>query len=282
MPFAHNLLFPVDFSPNATALLPPVAAMARQFHAPVTLLHALRADLDIADSSLLSQLELRAAERLAAFGADALAGLTVKRVIATGPAAAAIVGAVAQLESPLIAMPTRGEGVFRRLLLGSATASVLHDAECPVWTTAHCADGGPLPTSYRTIVCAIDLGPRTPEVLRLATLFARDFNARLEVMHSIPAIDPRFDSATAQRAHAFLVDRARASYPELRTRAGVDVPDLHIAEELSLIQAVGAAVERQQADLLFIGRGVVQGVLGRLRTNAHDLIRHSRCPVLSV
>ena len=36
----------------------------------------------------------------------------------------------------LIMMPTHGLGLFRSLLVGSATAKVLHDAQCPVWTAA--------------------------------------------------------------------------------------------------------------------------------------------------
>jgi len=34
-------------------------------------------------------------------------------------------------------MPTHGLGGFRRFLLGSVTAKVLHDADCPVWTGVH-------------------------------------------------------------------------------------------------------------------------------------------------
>jgi hypothetical protein len=48
------------------------------------------------------------------------------------------------------------------------------------------------------------------------------------------------------------------------------------------VAGIVASAERSQADLLIIGRGAAKGVLGRLRTNAHDLIRESHCPVLSV
>jgi hypothetical protein len=37
----------------------------------------------------------------------------------------------------LIMMPTYGMGSFRRHLIGSVTAKVLHDVACPVWTAAH-------------------------------------------------------------------------------------------------------------------------------------------------
>ncbi len=37
-----------------------------------------------------------------------------------------------------------------------------------------------------------------------------------------------------------------------------------------------------KADLVIIGRGMLDETLGRLRTNAYGIIRSSPCPVLSV
>ena len=285
MPLIQQILFPVDFSPSAEALTPAVAAMARLTGAPVTLLHAadaLRPDLEIADAALLAQLEQRTAGRLALFGGDGLAGLTVTRRVVPGPAVQAIVECADQMTSPMVMMPTRGQSAFRQLLLGSVTAGVLHDADCPVWTSAHCAEAGPLPTSYSKIVCAVDMGPRTVAVLRFAAaLCVQVGGAALSVVHAVPGIDPRFESAAANRAHAFLLDEARTGYPAMAQAAGIDVP-LEILENVSLPEGIASAVARHHADLLVIGRGDSQGFLGRLRTNAHELIRQSRCPVLSV
>ena len=285
MPLIQQILFPVDFSPSAEALASAVAAMARLTGAPVTLLHAadaLRPDLEIVDSTLLAQMEQRAARRLDLFGRDALAGLTVTRRVVPGPAVRAIVECAGQMRLPMVMMPTHGQSAFRQLLLGSVTAGVLHDADCPVWTSAHCSEAGPLPTSYASVVCAVDLGPHTVEVLRFAAAFCVAVGgAALSVVHAVPGIDPRFESAVANRAHAFLLDDARSGYPALAQAAGIGVP-LEILENLSLPEGIAAAVERHRADLLVIGRGDSQGFLGRLRTNAHELIRQSRCPVLSV
>ena len=57
----------------------------------------------------------------------------------------------------MIMMPATGLGRFRRVLLGSVTAKVLHDVSCPVWTSAHEPDPTlAAPGTYRTILCAVD------------------------------------------------------------------------------------------------------------------------------
>lgn len=280
MRFAQEILFPIDFSPSSMALGPAVAAVAQRLQANVTLLTSLPL-LDSCDEMAAAQ--QRAVEKLTSFSTDAFGGLPIRLKIANGPAAAAIVEQAALMSAPMIMMPTRGESGFRSLLLGSVTAVVLHDAECPVWTSAHCEDGGPLPVEYKSVICAIDLGANTSSVLRRAAAFAAEFGAELHVVHSVPGINPMFESATANRAHRFLVTTAQDAYREIVGLAtDLELPPLEIAEEVGLAEGIVAATTRHRAELLVIGRGVMQGVLGRLRTNAHELIRKSACPVLSV
>jgi hypothetical protein len=58
----------------------------------------------------------------------------------------------------LIMMPTHGYGPFRALLLGSVTAKVLHDAECPVWTMIHTDKKVADPADrWRRSLCAVDI-----------------------------------------------------------------------------------------------------------------------------
>jgi nucleotide-binding universal stress UspA family protein len=185
------------------------------------------------------------------------------------------------MEAPLIMMPTRGHTRFRQLLLGSVTASVLHEAVCPVWTEAHREEGPEATGVYRTMVCAIDMGPRTRDVLQAAIEFSSHFDASLHVVHSVPGIDPRFPSGPADRAHALLVAEARENFSDLCQQARVTVP-LEIVEDVGLVNGIMGATAKYVADLLIIGRGVIQGTLGRLRTNAHEIIRRSPCAVLSV
>ncbi|MFN7923090.1 MAG: universal stress protein [Bryobacteraceae bacterium] len=265
-----RVLFPVDFSPRCADVSRAVRALSAHHAAELTLVHV------TPEGSPEKQ---AAFEKLSTFGGS-FEGI-IRRLVMEGPVAASIVDYARTWPADLIIMPTHGQTRFRQLLLGSVTASVLHDAECPVWTTAHQPGGGPLPEAYRSVVCAIDMGPLSAGVLRAAKAFAASWGATLHVIHAVPAIDPRLHSAPADRAHQFLVQTARMDYPALAAEAGVDSV-LEIMEEPSLVDCVAAACRKHSADLLVIGRGAIQGVMGRLRTNAHEIIRNSPCPVLSI
>ena len=283
MALPKNILYPVDFSTRCRAVWPAVAEMARQLGAPVTLLHAL--DIEhlelVAASAEMVAIRDHMWEKLERFPTPGLEAMDVCRELLNGSAAACIIDRAAGLDAPLIMMPTRGHTRFRQLLLGSVTAAVLHDAVCPVWTEAHTEDKRVPVHGGRSIVCAIDMGPGTPEVLQAALAFSERFSAALHVVHSVPGIDPRFRSAAADRAHAYLIDRAREDFPGHCQASGVHLP-LEIVEDVGMVDGIVGAIAQHRADLLMIGRGVIQGPLGRLRTNAHELIRRSPCAVLSV
>lgn len=74
--------------------------------------------------------------------------------------------------------------------------------------------------------------------------------------------------------------QARAKIESLQKSAGVEA-SLEIAVG-SVAEAVAKAAEQQGVNLILIGRGSLQGSLGRLRTHAYGIIHKSPCPVLSV
>jgi nucleotide-binding universal stress UspA family protein len=258
--------------------------MARRLDAPVTLIHAV--DLGYPEtipgfSGCLPALCVQAKEMLDRFETPGLEIPASRREVTTGSAARRIVEKAAQMETPWIMLPTRGHTRYRQMLLGSVTASVLHDALCPVWTEAH-TEYAPTHSDCRNaVVCAVDLGPRTPTLLATAWELSRKLAVPLRIVHSVPGVDPRFPSAIADRAHTFLMNQAKDAF-DVHCGNAETTLELEIVEDPSLVGGVVDAIARLKADLLIIGRGVIQGPLGRLRTNAHDLIRRSPCAVLSV
>src|SRR5579871_2891263 len=82
-------------------------------------------------------------------------------------------------------MPTHGYGPFRQFILGSITAKVLHDADCPVWTGVHLERAPQEPSiAFKNIVCAVDLGPQSCKTLEWAAGMQKQFGARLTVVHA--------------------------------------------------------------------------------------------------
>jgi len=86
-------------------------------------------------------------------------------------------------------MPTHGYGPFRRFILGSVTAKVLHDAECPVWTGVHLEASSTQTVHFRQVTVALDLGPQSERTLMWASRFAKDSGAKLALVHAMPAFD---------------------------------------------------------------------------------------------
>jgi nucleotide-binding universal stress UspA family protein len=182
----------------------------------------------------------------------------------------------------LIMMPTHGYGPFRRLLLGSITAKVLHDANCPVWTAAHTADA---PTELRAeprhIACAVDLGAQSGSVLSWASRLSWEFGASLSIIHAVASLDPRLEEYYfSPEWRGQVIEEARARLARLLETAGTK-GEIHV-EVGPVPDAVADIAGKVKADLLVIGRDGRDSVAGRLPTNAYAIIRESPCPVLSV
>ena len=233
---------------------------------------------------MLSELYVnRAAQvekELASFLAEDLTGPNVKRVVLEGDPAREIVEYAHSQEMGLIVMPTHGYGPFRQFILGSITAKVLHDADCPVWTGVHLEDApAPEQMSFGHILCALDLGPQSCQTLEWASAMQAHFRSKLTVLHvSIGMQHPQEVPDPEWRAD--MVNAAREELLRLRERRGVEA-DLLI-EPGDPAKVVCEVAQDRKADLLVIGRGSAGGVFGRLRTNAYAIIRQSPCPVVSV
>lgn len=284
----ENILFPVDFSPRTMAMAPRVMEVAGQFGAKLTLLHAL--DLPPAGfsewyayvSAINVDEMLRTANAsLERFQREYLKGTKAELVVDPGAPAEAIANHVKKQHIDLVMMPTHGHGKFRSLMLGSVTAGVLHDVHCAVWTDAHAQDPRVhVPGEKKMVLCAVDLAPPTVHVLEAAKIVAKGLNADLHVVHSEPAVQETAQGDSAARFRRFLIYRALEDFAPLATLAGIST-DLEVIEG-PVGASIAKAASAHKACLLVVGRGAIQGTLGRLRTHAYELIRRAPCPVLSV
>lgn len=159
----ENILFPVDFSPSCTAMARFVKRVADLFGSRVTLVHVcdlashngfelyVRCPQEIAEEH-----QSIAEDRLTSFLESDFPSYTCSRILCSGEAAAQIAEIARTRRFDLIIMPTHA-GRFRRMLLGSTTAKVLNDADCPVLTTQHAESLILQPLGHRLWVCAVGL-----------------------------------------------------------------------------------------------------------------------------
>jgi len=283
-----KIVLPVDFSERSLGAARYAKTLADRFRSELVLLHVLTPPhyefgaLEIGGSMLTELYSNRAAQvekELETFLAGELAGADAKRVVLEGDPARQIVEYAHEENVGLIVMPTHGYGPFRQFILGSITAKVLHDADCPVWTGVHLEEAPAAePMPFRQILCAIDLGPQSCKALEWATAMQKEFGARLTVAHAM-ACSPEAEQGDGRRRQEMEM-AVRDDLARMRQSLGTEA-ELAV-EPGDPPKVVCEMAQRLQAGLLVIGRGSAAGVFGRLRTNAYAIIRQSPCPVVSV
>ena len=286
MPRFQRILFPVDFSDRSRAAAPFVLSLAQRYGSRVDVFHAVQPpppmyagmntiypeafDFEGVAAELRLQLEK--------FAEAELPKVHTACVVESGDPAISISRYAAENGVDLIAMPTHGYGAFRRALLGSVTAKVLHDSAVPVWTAAHAPESShrahPKP---RHILCALDLKPESRHTLEFAIEVARDSDATVELLHVAPEGEVAPDN-TEHRLQELLVEAARNELVKVEEEPATEM----VTVGASIAEMVRSVALRKRVDLVVIGRGGQAGALGRLWSHSYSIIREAPCPVLSV
>jgi nucleotide-binding universal stress UspA family protein len=284
-----NILFPIDFSERCCGAAPFVHAMAQRFGARVTLMSVISpfwqsaASGDLSGSLVVDMDEVKRDLEMRLDGAFTreFADLPVDRVAEIGDPAESITRYAHTQGADIIMMPTHGYGPFRNLLLGSVTAKVLHDAQCPVWTATHVEDRPALHhVAGRNILCAVDATPKSSPLMEWASQYAKVTGASLRLVHVVSGVQGWPDRQLDREFEETLRAQARETIGKLQMAIGVKAPLCVAVGEVA--GAVREEAERHNSDLILIGRGLLHETLGRLRTHAHAIIRQAPCPVLSV
>jgi nucleotide-binding universal stress UspA family protein len=280
-----HILFPIDFSERTCAAVPFVEAMAKGFGAKITLLSVAPPYWYAADPGVpmvidVEEVREQLRARLEKTLTQEFEGLDVQRFVEIGEAGAELVRYAHNQGVDLIMMPTHGYGPFRSLLLGSVTAKVLHDARCPVWTSAHVEEARKEHVAPKTILCAIDATPKSQPLIQWAAAFAKASGANLRIAHAIGGVPGWPERDLNREFEEAMRQDAKQAVARLLDSAGVKAPACVTVGDVA--GAVGEEAVRHAADLVVIGRGSIHEKLGRLRTHAYGIIRRSPCPVISV
>jgi len=288
MSIITSILYPVDFSPSCIAMAAYVKRAAALLGARVSLVHVvdptgyngMQLYVRPISEVLEEQLEI-GRQRLDSFLAAEFPVAQCTRILASGDASTEIARVAREDRFDLIIMPTHS-GVFRQMLLGSTTAKVINDADCPVLTSRHAQTIAPRPLEHREWLCAVGLSSNSESVLRYASKMAAQARAKLSIIHAVQTGDTDLPVQLDLREEVHSAERreARRRIAELQQTVGTDAA-VRVAVG-SVKEALLDAALKSDADALMIGRSHQPGAHGRMRDLTYAMVRDSPFPVLSV
>jgi len=280
-----KILLPLDLEETVlpVAVLRQAAALAHHFHAEIVVLHVVRPLTYLAGGNTARELIERDVaseqEKLKECLGSELNGLSVRHMVVKGDPAHEIFRTVAEQKIDLIVMPTHGYGAYERFLVGSVTAKVLHNGECPVWAVSHNEGVPGQPFAIQNVLCAVDFSTHSPKTIRWAQDVANEFGGRLTLAHITPGVEiygpGGYHVLTDMKRELVngAMNQMAKIQEELGTKAEVfigcgDVP-----------KVMSQAAEETKADLLVVG---CRSLDHRFGNTAYGIIRESHVPVLSI
>jgi nucleotide-binding universal stress UspA family protein len=283
LPF-RKIVFPVDYSDACRSIVPFVKSAVEHFQAELTLIHAYGpeglsfVDLPIASPDLPKKVREFEQLRVRDFAQENFPGVKADCFAELGEAGSVIHSVLNHQGGDLVMLPTHGRGPVRRLMLGSTTTKVMHDASCAVWTATATAIAakGPRP---KLIVGAVDDSDESQSVMKAVQALAKSYGAQMAFVHvlGLPPMSMEIDYAAIRND---LKEGAQARLRESLANMGIDAP--HTVIEGNVAHGLHDWLGERNADLLVTGRGHAGGGLGRVWSNLYSIVRESPCPVLSI
>jgi len=290
----RKILVPVTFTEASTGntlhLLHQAAWLAHRFHAEIILLHVvpplsypygmLESGHEITARDLHAHVIQRAENALDQLRLPELDGIAITRVLLRGDPAREIVETARSTNVDLIVMSTHG-GSFYSFLLGSVTAKVLHETQCPVWSGVHLDEPPAEDFSIRRVLCSVELNPHSRHTVALAAEMATAVGATLTLVHVTVSVEDYGPGGLYVNPEwkSQVVGFATKEIGKLQQDMGThfDV----IIDSGDIPEALNRAAEQTKADVMVLGHIPGRSHLGD-NGNGYGLIRRSRIPVLSV
>ena len=140
-----------------------------------------------------------------------------------------------------------------------------------VWTQASKAESAHELQHIANIVCPIELTEEAEPLLQFANNTAETFGAKVHLLHVVPEQDVREYRYFDVDFHRRLSEMATLEITGYEKNVGTNFP-LHITSG-HIAQDMAELAQRENADLILIGRGKTRGVFGSLRSHSADIIR---------
>jgi nucleotide-binding universal stress UspA family protein len=295
-----NVLFATDFSEASEAALRYVTALSLRYGSIIHLAHILP---DVAFlrpgapdpaviGSIYEDAHSVAQEKMQRL-TDRLKGFPHRNYIRHGETCQVLAEIVGEQQIDLLIAGTHGRTGLGKVVMGSVAEEILRQVSCPVLTVGPKVVGTVAPESrrdrelppaqinVRQVLYATDFKQESQEAFHYALSFAREFRARLALLHVIETYgDEPYE-------HPGTIDTSLARLRELvPDDAGLRYPPEILAEFGSPSECILQTAADREVDLIVLGVRPAGGHIGAAthfgRAVAHKVIVGAHCPVLTV
>ncbi|MBM4344044.1 MAG: universal stress protein [Deltaproteobacteria bacterium] len=297
--FDHIVLL-TDLSESTRLAFPPLCAFAREFRSKVTIFHAFRGSSELfslsGDAAQMRSVideadRQRVLPPLRAWATElAAAGLEVAIETRVGSTFDLAIDVVVELRADLAVVATQGLQEFTGRILGSPTARLLRDSKVPVMSVnEQFGERAPQFEACRRIVHPIDFSGPWQHTMGAAEAVAVELGGRVDVVDVIAPVHaqkletPEGEILLPKDLQYTLRSKMQARLSDAAHTISKVPAYWQLIEDNKPGSAVMAYADRCKADLIVIhaiGRDHVRNTL--LGSVAEHVVKHARCPVLSI
>jgi nucleotide-binding universal stress UspA family protein len=294
----RNVLVPIDFSAPSLEAIEAALPLIKHFGADLHLVHVFEPDYPassmVAIPLVVPELEVgqRVRRRLRDVAADYSVPLRSENIRAIkGRPFEEICRLAQEIDIDLIVIATRGNTGLRHLVLGSTAERVVRYSPCPVLVVRG-SDSKKKPgrqlATFRKILVPVDFSDCLTKGLDHAKALAREFKAKLILLHSIALQYYVASDEYARYDLPLLLEQtekvAKQQMRDLVQQTNWNGIEVETSIEIGHAgQQICAEASDRKADLIAIsthGRTGLEHVL--LGSTAEYVVRHASCPVLVV
>jgi len=197
----------------------------------------------------------------------------------------------------LLILGTRGRGGLKKLALGSVAEEFLRLASCPVLTVGPKVPPPATADGFARILFATDFGPASDAAFPYALFLAKEYHAKLFLLHMVPPMPPTDVGPAVYGTSAYAADEylkwQRATRDEgmkkmkdlIPCDAGLAAEPEYLSGSDFLTEGILDAASAHRIDLIVMGanRTSVPRIAAHIPwALAHEVIAHAKCPVLTV
>lgn len=291
LPAIRSVMIAFDGSPGSVEATKSASILAKCFGSSVTVAHVLPQITTLSapirfeyDSNIKEKAEVQATKMIDLLRKDGVKA-TTKILPARGSVSDSLIDAAYDIKVDLIVAGTRGLGVFRRMILGSVSTSLLNDAKCPVLVARKRKTK--TETQLKKVLVATDGSEHSNDALELAVSIAQKSKAQLSIVHVV-YLPPTSYTVGSSEAIGTLYNDMRKEGDRIVREAskfaeenGVKAATKVIDNNRSPASAITDFSDEGKFDLIIAGtRGRSALKKALLGSVANGLAHYSKCSVL--